>query len=86
MNDLSAFLPPLKHYRLPDGEVIAAHDALEVVEGMAARKFTSPRSRASYRRATAKRTLAMHGFTIDSRTDETFVATLIEAGLLKEIS
>lgn len=57
----------------------------EVVDQMAARKFTIPASRSSYRRATAKRAGTMMNVHIKPETDESFVLSLVQAKLLEEI-
>jgi hypothetical protein len=75
----------LMEYQLPDGRIITGHNALEVVEAMAETKFTAPRSRKSYRVATAKRTQAAYNVEVDATTDETFVADLERHNLLQRL-
>lgn len=72
-------------YQLPDGRIIGGASPLELVEAMAETKFVRPRSRSSYRKATAKRAEEMYKAHVDPSTDETFVDGMQRAGLLNRI-
>ena len=68
-------------YKLPDDTVIYGQDATELVDAMAQRKLAEPRSRAAYRRATARR-IAWDGPKIRTDTDDNFIDDLISEGIL----
>jgi hypothetical protein len=72
-------------YSLPDGRIVGGTCPLEIVEAMAETKFVKPRSRASYRTATAKRAEEMYKVDVDASSDETFIAGMQAAGLLTPI-
>jgi len=72
----------LKEYRLMDGTVVGGYDSSEIVESMASYKLATPRSRESYRKATAKRCSEMYRVEIDPTTDSTFVQSMVQAELL----
>lgn len=76
---------PVMEYQLPDGKIITGCNALELVEAMAETKFTQPRSRRSYRVATAKRAKAAYEVTIRPDTDETFIDDLATHNLLQRL-
>jgi hypothetical protein len=78
--------PTWREYELSDGTHVGGTMDIEVIEAMAGMKFTEPRSRASYRRAVARRTKQMYpGVELDTSTDEAFFADLIKHELLKEV-
>lgn len=70
-------------YKLPDGKIVQGTTATEVVKDMAGRKLLTPRSRGGYRRDTARRVFDTYAFKIDPDSDESFIGTMVEAGLLK---
>jgi hypothetical protein len=73
-------------YEMIDGQEYTGKTAAEVVSQMAEDKMATPRSLESYRQATARRTAAVYGADIDPSTDETFLQTMCDSGLMRKIN
>lgn len=69
-------------FRAPDDEVFEGEDYQDIVMMMASQKMHEPRSLASYRRATANRVRSMYGHHVDDSSDQEFIETLVDCGLL----
>lgn len=72
-------------YTLPDGNEVGGDTYEEVVRSMASYKFGDVRSLRGYRRETERRTMEMYGVKVDSTSNESFVKSMVEAGLLTVI-
>lgn len=75
----------MARYRLLDGTVVRGRSYREVVEAMAATKLTEVRSRAGYRRETARRAFEVYGAKISSDSDAEFVRDLLDHQLLERV-
>ncbi len=68
-----------------DGNEYSGRSYAAVVEAMSGDKLTEPRSRDTYRRATARRVRDMYGVEVDDTSDRTFVRGLVQVGLMKRL-
>lgn len=69
----------------PEGQELSGRGYTDIVQGMADMKLEAPSSLARYRRTTAKRVSEGFGHDIDATSDEAFVKSLEEAGLLERL-
>lgn len=69
----------------PDGDIYEGDSFDEIVEQMSQGKMPRPRSLTSYRTSVANRLKRLLGIGIDDSTNESFVKTMIEANLLREL-
>lgn len=68
-----------------DGDYFEGATATDVVRQMSGGKLTESKSLGSYRRATARRIKDMHELTIDSTSDNLFLKSLVDQGLLESV-
>jgi len=57
-----------------------------IVAAMAGEKMTEVRSNRSYREATARRVVDLYSINLDTETDEKFVRSMVNTGLMEKVS
>jgi len=67
-----------------DDLMVEGETYTDVVAAMARSKMRRPRSLEQYRQSTADRILEVYQLKIDPSTDETFVKSMIVAGLMRK--
>jgi len=72
-------------FKMIDGTVYTGRSYDDIVTLMSGDKLTEPRSLATYRRATAKRVVDNYGRKVDTTDSETFVKSLVAAGLMTRV-
>lgn len=72
-------------FRMVDDLVVTGRSYEDIVERMAAEKLSEPRSRETYRRATARRASSVYAVAIDATDDRAFVLSLEAAGLMTRL-
>lgn len=66
-------------------QIVEGETFSEVVASMAGMKMDEVRSIKAYRKATAERVSVAFGKKVDHSTDEKFVKSLVDAGMLTEV-
>lgn len=74
----------IRRFQLLDGTIIEGSTDAELVDAMASEKFVDARSRAGYRRSTARRVATLHEVEVRTDSNEHFIADLIKHGLMIE--
>lgn len=72
-------------FRAPDDNVFTGDSYDAIVAAMASEKLEEPNNLISYRLATANRVIEMTGHDVDPTTSESFVSSLVNAGMLEQL-